>query len=46
MKDHRLFVILQCLVCYGVMEQGAGERRGEGVTVFGNRMLERGKERG
>ena len=22
------------------MEQGAGERRGEGVTVFGNRVLE------
>ena len=27
--------------CDGVMEQGAGERRGEGVTVFGNRVLER-----
>ena len=27
--------------CDGVMEQGARERRGEGVTVFGNRVLER-----
>ena len=27
--------------CDGVMKQGAGERRGEGVTVFGNRVLER-----
>ena len=27
--------------CDGVWEQGAGERRGQSVTVFGNRLLER-----
>jgi len=26
----------------GVWEQGAGERRGKGITLFGNRVLERG----
>jgi len=29
----------------GVWEQGTGERRGQIVTVFGNRVLERGEER-
>jgi len=29
----------------GVWEQGARERRGESVTVFGNRVLERGEDR-
>jgi len=28
----------------GVWEQDAGERRGQSVTVFGNRVLERGEE--
>ena len=28
--------------CDGVWEQGAAERRGQSVTVFGNRVLERG----
>jgi len=31
-------------VCDGVWEQGAGERIGQSVTVFGNRVLERGEE--
>jgi len=31
--------------CDGVWEQGAGERKEEGVTVFGNRVLERGEGR-
>jgi len=31
--------------CDGVWEQGAGERRGQSVTVFGNRLLKRGEER-
>jgi len=31
--------------CDGLWEQGAGERRGQIVTVFGNRLLERGEER-
>jgi len=25
-------------------EEGAGERRGQNVTVFGNKVLERGQE--
>ena len=29
----------------GVLEQGAGEGRGQIVAVFGNRVLERGVER-
>jgi len=30
-------------VCDGVSEQGVGERRGQGVTVFFKRVLERGE---
>jgi len=29
----------------GVWEQGAGEKRGQSVRVFGNRTLERGEDR-
>jgi len=28
-------------MCDGVWEKGAGERRGQSVTLFGNKMLER-----
>ena len=31
--------------CDSVWEQCAGDRRGQSVTVFGNRVLERGEER-
>jgi len=31
--------------CDGVWEQFAGERRGQNVAVFGNRVLERGEGR-
>ena len=31
--------------CDGVWEQGAGERRGQSVTVFAKRVLERGENR-
>jgi len=30
--------------CDGVWEQGAGERRGQNVTIIGNIVLERGEE--
>jgi len=30
--------------CDGFFEQGTGERRGQSVTVFGNRVLERGED--
>jgi len=31
--------------CDGVWEHVTGERRGQSVTVFGNRVLERGEDR-
>jgi len=34
--------VLERAECDGVWEQGAGERRGQSVTVLWNRVLERG----
>ena len=35
----------ESIVCEGVWEQGAGEKRVQSLTVFGNRVLEIGEDR-